>query len=357
MPRKPRIDVPGYYHVINRGVNRENIFLCDDDKYHFLDFLNTCREIYHLKIHSFCVLDNHYHLLIETTQSNLSLGVRYLNSQYAIYFNKKMNRVGHLWQGRFKSWYINDNDYLWLAIRYIEMNPIKAGLVSLVGDYLFSSSHFLIHSVNSALLADSLLYDKDLQSWLLPLGEHDLTRLDGYKRSRYEKNNETYKTIQRRGIAQYFVAGDDIEARNEALYSAFIDGHKQSALAVYLNLSAVAVSRIIERERGKRSLFKKIKNKGLFWSYATDIEYDSKKKNLLVETVLKYADLNDIKLVCELFGIRSIKRVWDDCLRNDARFKKLNYFLARVFFNMDVEADEFIEGRYVRTEKLRLLAG
>jgi len=357
MPRKPRIDIPGYYHVINRGVNRENIFLCDEDKYKFLEILNHCRETYHLIIHSFCILDNHYHLLIETTQTNLSLAVRYINSQYAVYFNKKMGRVGHLWQGRFKSWYINDHDYLWLAIRYIELNPVQAGLSLLVGDYLFSSSHFLVHSVDSDVLFDSILYDQDLLSWLLPLSENDLTHLGEYKRSRFEKNGENYITMQPREIVEYFTDVADIDARNEAIYLAVNDGYKQSAVAVYLNLSAVAVSRIVERERNKRSLFNQIRDKGLFWSYAADIEYDSGKKSLLIETVLKYADLDAIRHLLTLFGVRKVKHVWEAQLKNDARFKKLNYFLARIFFNLDVESDEFIGNSYVRGTKLRLLAG
>ncbi len=85
MPRKPRISLPGYYHVINRGVSREKVFLCEENKHQFFAFLKICREIYHFKIHAFCVLDNHYHLLIETSQNNISLAMRYLNSQYAIY--------------------------------------------------------------------------------------------------------------------------------------------------------------------------------------------------------------------------------------------------------------------------------
>lgn len=77
MPRRPRIDIPGFHHVINRGVNREGIFLCNNDKREFLQILDVAREIYNLTIHSFCILDNHYHLLIETHRNNLSLAVCY----------------------------------------------------------------------------------------------------------------------------------------------------------------------------------------------------------------------------------------------------------------------------------------
>ena len=70
-------------------------------------------------------MDNHYHLLLETRQENLSLIMRQINSYYAIYFNKKEGRVGHLWQGRFRSWYVLNEEYLYFLLRYIEHNPIN----------------------------------------------------------------------------------------------------------------------------------------------------------------------------------------------------------------------------------------
>src|SRR6056297_1307077 len=109
MPRKPRITIPGRYHVLNRGVNRENIFLTVEDKDKFIELIDLSREIYQFTIHSFCVLDNHYHLLIETSKDNLSLAIRYINSRYAEYFNTRTRRIGPLWQGRYKSWFIHED--------------------------------------------------------------------------------------------------------------------------------------------------------------------------------------------------------------------------------------------------------
>ena len=356
MPRKPRIDLPGFHHVINRGINRENIFLCDADKEEFLQILNTAREIYNLTVHSFCVLDNHYHLLIETQHDNLSLAIRYVNSQYAVYFNKRMGRSGHLWQGRFKSWYIHSDDYLWLLIRYIEMNPVKIGLSEAVGEYPFSSSYFMTHSLKSDLLTSSLLFDKDMHDWLSPLNEKDIAALDSFASIRHEKNGDSIRQYRRRLICNYFTS-PKIAERNESIYSAFVDGHTQSSIADYLNLSVAAVSRIVFNERAKRELFTEIQRRGLFWSYASDVEYDVKKAGLLVETVLKYADMDDIRAAVMLYGIRNVRQVWNARLKSDSRFKKLNYFLARVLFKMDVEVDYFDNVSNPRTEKFRLLAG
>ena len=84
MPRRPRIDIIGYYHIINRGVARSNIFLNDIDKDKFLKILNETCKIYHFNIHSFCLMDNHYHFLLETTDENLSLLMRQINSKEQI---------------------------------------------------------------------------------------------------------------------------------------------------------------------------------------------------------------------------------------------------------------------------------
>ena len=356
MPRKPRIDLSGYHHVINRGVNRENIFLCNDDKDKFLDILEITREIYNLTIHSFCILDNHYHLLIETQQENLSLAVRYINSQYAIYFNKKNDRIGPLWQGRFKSWYVHNDEFLYLLFRYIEMNPVKAGLSTEIGEYPFSSSYFIKHFLKFNLLSSSLLHGKDIHDWLFPLSEEDSATLSEFKNIKYEKNADTFVRKMRIPLQDYFLSTDDLNRRNYAIYEAFLDGYLQGDIARYLKLSAVAVSRIVSSERSKQELFNKIRDRGLFWSYAPDIHYDTDKLKLLIETTLKYADLVDIKDAIDMFGIRTVRKVWEANLKSDNRFKRLNYFLARIFFNIDVEAVDFDEGKNTRGAKLRLLA-
>ena len=127
MPKRPRINENGFYHLINRGVDKRKVFLDRADHIMFLDLLNEYRPIYHFSIHAYCLMDNHYHLLMEIKQQNLSEIMQKINHLYAIYFNKKYNRVGHLWQGRFKSWFVIDVHYFYNLTRYIEQNPIRAG--------------------------------------------------------------------------------------------------------------------------------------------------------------------------------------------------------------------------------------
>lgn len=107
----------------------------------------------------------------------------------------------------------------------------------------------------------------------------------------------------------------------------------------------------------KGKLFERIRDKGLFWSYAPDIAYDYNKDDLLCETVLKYADIDDIRALLTLYGESKVREVWERDVKPDTRFKRLNYFLARVFFHLDVEASDFENLQHERLAKFRLLAG
>lgn len=123
MPRRPRLDMAGFHHIVNRGVAKDNVYKCDKDKEKYLEILCKACKIYKVNLHDYCLMDNHYHLLVETTSENLSLFIRQINSNYAIYFNKKYKRTGHLWQGRYKSWYIIDAKYLYdLFISFLNMS-------------------------------------------------------------------------------------------------------------------------------------------------------------------------------------------------------------------------------------------
>jgi hypothetical protein len=106
----------------------------------------------------------------------------------------------------------------------------------------------------------------------------------------------------------------------------------------------------------KQQLFERMKIKGLFWSYAPDICYDPQNDNLLCETVLKYADMDDIHRLFALYGKKEVQHVWEQTLKADTHFKRLNYFLARVFFDMNVEASDFEGLEHARVAKFRQLA-
>jgi len=140
MTRPLRIEYSGaVYHVTSRGNARQNIFNDDIDREKFLSILALVVERFHWICHSYCLMDNHYHLLLETPAPNLSQGMRQLNGIYTQAFNRHHCRVGHLFQGRFKAIIVEKQAHLLELSRYIVLNPVHAHMVQHPADYLWSS--------------------------------------------------------------------------------------------------------------------------------------------------------------------------------------------------------------------------
>jgi len=163
-----RIEYPGaFYHIVQRGNEKREIFTSDSDRERFLSYLEALTIRYHVKIHTYCLMNNHYHLLIETPEANLIKAMHTLNISYTSYFNKRKERSGHLFQGRYKSILVQADEYLHHLSRYIHLNPVRANLVKYPEDYIWSSYRFFISKskIPSWLTADFILccFDKDVQ--------------------------------------------------------------------------------------------------------------------------------------------------------------------------------------------------
>lgn len=140
MTRPLRIEFNGaLYHITARGNARQAIFLNGEDFADFLRTLNSVVKRYHFLLHAYCLMGNHYHLLVETPEGNLSRGMRQLNGLYAQRFNQKHQRVGHLLQGRYQAILVDKENYLLELCRYIVLNPVRAGIVKEPKDYRWSS--------------------------------------------------------------------------------------------------------------------------------------------------------------------------------------------------------------------------
>ena len=148
MPRKPRIHYPGaVYHVIARGNNRENIFNKEPDKEKYLNLLIKYKEKHDFYLYAYAFMDNHLHLLIEVKDVPLSTIMQALQVSYTQYFNKKYDRVGHVFQQRYKAILCRKDKYLLTLIRYIHENPVKAGLSHTL-EYKWSSHKDYIKAQN-----------------------------------------------------------------------------------------------------------------------------------------------------------------------------------------------------------------
>jgi len=140
MARPLRIEYPGaVYHVTSRGDGREDIYLTDQDREQFLEVLAHVIDRHGWRCHAWCLMSNHYHLMIETPKGNLGQGMRQLNGVYTQRFNRKHNRVGHVFQGRYKAILIEKDAHLLELCRYIVRNPVAAGMVEDVPAWPWSS--------------------------------------------------------------------------------------------------------------------------------------------------------------------------------------------------------------------------
>ena len=140
MARPLRLEYPGaIYHLTSRGNAREDIYLDETDRGQFLSVLSETVKRYNWLCHAYCLMSNHYHLLVETPDPNLSLGMRHLNGVYTQTFNRRHHRTGHVFQGRFKSIIVERGPHLLELCRYIVLNPVKAGMVEQPGKWKWSS--------------------------------------------------------------------------------------------------------------------------------------------------------------------------------------------------------------------------
>lgn len=140
MARKKRIWYPGAtYHVMNRGNRRTPIFADHEDYLAFLKYIQAVQKKFPFKIHSICLMNNHYHMSIETISDDLGKIIQSISGVYAGYYNHRHNLTGHLFQGRYTACLINDERYFLEVSRYIHLNPVKANLVRSPEDYLYSS--------------------------------------------------------------------------------------------------------------------------------------------------------------------------------------------------------------------------
>lgn len=164
MARRPRLFVPDMpYHVVQRGNNRTPIFFSDNDYFFFLNVLAEAKNKHPCHIYGYCLMTNHFHLLIQPKErNNISLFMKLLGAKYVRYVNKNYGRTGTLWQGRFKCSLIDKELYFIACLHYIEMNPLRAGIVNSPELYHWSSYRFRAYGEKNHVL--------DIDPWYKSLG-------------------------------------------------------------------------------------------------------------------------------------------------------------------------------------------
>lgn len=140
MPRKPRVkSESGIYHIIMRGINRQTLFEDEYDCIKFIKVLERYKDICQYEIYAYCLMDNHIHLLLKEGKEPLETVMRRICGSYVFWYNKKYDRIGYLFQDRFKSEPVEDDEYFLTVLRYIIKNPIKAGITNRAKDYKWTN--------------------------------------------------------------------------------------------------------------------------------------------------------------------------------------------------------------------------
>ncbi|MBV5305137.1 MAG: transposase [Desulfobulbaceae bacterium] len=208
MPRQSRIVLPDYpHHIIQRGHNRDVIFTGDEDYLYYLDNLGQWKTKLGCKVYAYCMMSNHVHLIIDPGEKpeNLGLLMKRIAGRQTRYINRLEGRTGSLWEGRYKSSPIQADEYLLACCRYIELNPVRAGLVDLPGQYRWSS-----YSERMGAARQSIL---DLDPFYLSLGDAALERVEKYEQLLHETVPEQELRQVREAIQRGQLTGGSSFAR------------------------------------------------------------------------------------------------------------------------------------------------
>lgn len=261
MPRAPRVQIEnGLYHVTARGDRKEAIYEDDQDRRGFLSIVNRGMLRFDAFAYAYCLMGNHYHLLVHTPGARLSQLMHYINGVYTQYSNRRHGRCGHVFQGRFHSVLIDRDAYFLEVCRYVDLNPVRAGLVGDPGSWQWSSyrSHAGLVTAPSWLdtryLHEHLTPDTSLEQGALRYRRFVAEGLESKEKSIEsfclahsipQPGERAMQTIAgaRLSLEKYFEQG---KRRNAAILAAFTEGgYSMSAIAAALQMSVSRISRVI----------------------------------------------------------------------------------------------------------------
>lgn len=255
--RQSRVQAPEtIFHITSRGNNQQDIFLSDADRLFFIGLLENAVHKFSWRCHAYCLMTNHFHLVIEIDELNLSAGMHNLNTRYAQSFNYRNNRHGHLFQDRFFSNIIDNEPYFFAACCYIVLNPVRAGLARHPAGWHWSSyrqtseglpiARFLDQGRLLMLCSDRMtearhLYKEYVEAWM-----------DDAETSS-EKREDHREQPERPSLSQIF--DDPSCGRNETIKQAyFIHCYNLREIGAFLGISTSTVGRIIKANNGKATV-------------------------------------------------------------------------------------------------------
>jgi putative transposase len=174
MPRKARVVLPGeLYHVTQRGNYRQKVFFDDQDRAVYLKYLEEYAQKYELKIYAFCLMDNHVHFIVSPCHNqSMAFAFRVTHQKYSLYLNKRLKQFGHRWQSRFYSCLLL-GDHIQKAMRYVERNPVRAGMVNNPWQYAWSSARAHVGIRNKLLTLGDIKDYIEISYWKNYITQYD----------------------------------------------------------------------------------------------------------------------------------------------------------------------------------------
>jgi len=214
-----------------------------------MELIENMLDKFTIKLHAYCLMTNHYHLLLETTTDNISEAIQYLNGSYSIYFNKKHKRTGHFWQGRYLSYYLYDNAHAWIVAKYIEQNPIRAKMVKEIENYPYQSFYqWKKRGKYVKVLEGSLIFDMTLDEYERYL-YHEMKEeefLQIYATPKIVTKDGKMRVLYKR-LETFFEEDRDIN-RNENMKKAWEYGYSKAEIARFVGLSVRMVGKIFNQK-------------------------------------------------------------------------------------------------------------
>lgn len=281
MARQLRIEFPGaVYHVTSRGDRREPIFEDDHDRLALLEVVSRAMIRFDARVLAFCLMGNHYHFVVTTAQANLSRVMRQINGVYTQSYNRRHRKTGHLFQGRFKAILVDRDAYLLEVCRYVELNPVRAGLVAHPGEWFWSSYRCNAGQQHAPAWMDTSMVQGHLLGSAIETAAHRKRAARAYERLVASAHD---KALWPHGLKQQIYLGDDsfvsrmqtmarqdrlkavdipkaqrnrtrdlvdwlrdASSREEGMFNAFaLGGHTMTAIGEAVGLSVSRVSRVI----------------------------------------------------------------------------------------------------------------
>lgn len=251
MARPLRIQFHGaFYHVIVRGNQKQAIFIDNNDRLKYLEFLSRYKKQHGFILYAYTLMRNHVHLLIETTKAPLANVMQAINQTYTGYFNRKYHKVGHLFQGRYKSYLCDKDAYLLSLIRYIHLNPVRAKSAKNPHEYTWSSHHVYLGKEDGLIETDKVLrLFSESPSYAQRLYKNFIEQASGV-----ERDESIYNAINQQ------IIGDDrfiekIEGIMETLSKPLKRTSLNNVMSKVADTVGISEKDIMSRSRDRRVMF------------------------------------------------------------------------------------------------------